>query len=82
MINKLKYLFRQFNISGDPVSYRQIPVGHINTTFHVILDNDGAFSGYVVQMINSEVFSDPEGLMRNFEDLSCRAALLHNARGS
>ena len=55
-------LASSFRIPSTPVSYEENKTGHINSTFFITCA-DG--SRYVLQKINTSVFKDPEGLMRN-----------------
>ena len=51
----IKDALDNFGISGEPVNYGD---GHINSTYNVD-DN------YIVQKLNTEVFTNPEGVMDN-----------------
>lgn len=55
-------LASSFRIPSAPVSYKENRTGHINSTYFITCA-DG--SRYVMQKINTSVFKDPEGLMRN-----------------
>lgn len=61
MKDKLATILEQFNISGDICDAHRIPGGLINETYYARTDR----GEYVIQKINSEVFSDPEGIMSN-----------------
>lgn len=52
----------EFDIGSHPVSLVECKVGHINSTYFVDCD-DG--ERYVLQMINTSVFKDPDILMDN-----------------
>ena len=51
-----------FDLPAKPVSFKECRVGHINSTYFIDCE-DG--SRYVLQRINTAVFRNPEGLMRN-----------------
>ncbi len=55
----------QFAIDGTYTGFERINNGHINSTYTLIFDKDGKSKKYVLQMINTEVFKNPEGLMDN-----------------
>ncbi|MDR1531487.1 MAG: aminoglycoside phosphotransferase family protein [Clostridiales bacterium] len=54
----------EFQISGRPLSCESYGNGHINETY---LLKDSNNSKYILQKINTNVFRDPESLMRNVE---------------
>jgi Ser/Thr protein kinase RdoA (MazF antagonist) len=51
-----------FELSSAPSSYRECSEGHINGTYFIYCENG---ERYVLQRINTSVFKDPDGLMRN-----------------
>ena len=51
-----------FALSGAPVSSESYGSGHINGTQLVTCDNGAR---YILQHINTNVFREPEALMRN-----------------
>ncbi len=55
----------RFAINGTYTGFERINNGHINSTYTVIFDQDGKSKKYVLQMINTEVFKNVEGLMDN-----------------
>lgn len=57
-----KVALAAFLPEGDPSSLRPLGEGLINTTFRAETP-DG--KGYVLQRVNTKVFPDPEGVMRN-----------------
>ncbi len=52
----------EFRLASAPVSYRECTDGHINGTYFIYTEGS---ERYVLQKINTSVFKDPEGLMRN-----------------
>lgn len=56
-------IFSRFAVDATPVAYEQCNIGHINGTYFVTCDNG---KKYVLQKINTHVFTDPESLMHNF----------------
>lgn len=58
-------LSEHFAVEGNPVEVAECNNGHINHTFFVTLNNDGEKSRYVLQRINTSIFTDYRGLMNN-----------------
>ncbi|MCR5323842.1 MAG: aminoglycoside phosphotransferase family protein [Lachnospiraceae bacterium] len=54
-----------FGLPGRIISCEKYGNGHINDTFLVITEKDGAEKRYILQRMNTDVFKDPEMLMRN-----------------
>ena len=52
MINKAKELMSQFLVQGNVVDVESYGNGHINTTLHVTVDDNGALREYILQKIN------------------------------
>ena len=69
-IEKLAYILKQFRIEGDILVWRWIPTGHINTAYYVALYNGKEMYQFLVQRVNTYVFRDPVGMMRNIELLT------------
>lgn len=64
---KLITICRRFRIGGEPVFFRPVPSGHINSAFHAAFDDGRETRQYLVQRINHYVFRDPVGMMRNID---------------
>jgi Ser/Thr protein kinase RdoA (MazF antagonist) len=58
---------RHFQIHGDFLSAEPYGSGHINDTYRVAFDQDGARARYVLQRINHSVFKNPAALMENIQ---------------
>lgn len=67
---KLSYICSQFRIPGEILVYRWIPSGHINTAYYVAVYNGKEMYQLLVQRINTYVFRDPVGMMRNIERIT------------
>ena len=61
----IKEVCRQFSISGVLTKYEKINNGHINSTYNLIFDENGKTVKYVLQMVNTNVFKNPDHLMSN-----------------
>ena len=70
MKDKLQYICLQFRIPGEILVYRWIPSGHINTAYYVAVYNGKEITQLLIQKINTYVFRDPIGMMRNIELLT------------
>ena len=67
---KLAYICRQFRIPGEILVYRWIPSGHINRAYYVAVYDGKEIYQLLVQRINTYVFRDPVGMMRNIERIT------------
>lgn len=67
MDEKLQKILGRYDLGGNVVSCTQFGNGHINWTYKVETDRGTSF---ILQRINTYVFRDPEGLMRNIELLT------------
>ena len=67
---KLSYICSLFRIEGEILVYRWIPSGHINTAYYVAVYNGKEVTQLLVQKINTYVFRDPVGMMRNIERIT------------
>ncbi len=67
---KLTSICRQFRIDGDILVYRWIHAGHINTAYYVAVYNGKEVTQLLVQKINTYVFREPVGMMRNIERIT------------
>ena len=60
-----------FAIEGEFVTGKEIPSGHINTTYKATYrKSDGTEDSYILQRINDYVFKDPKAVMRNVEKVT------------
>lgn len=67
----MREIIEAFGLQGNPVSCERYGHGHINETYLLHTDQPHA---YILQKLNTRVFPDPEGLMRN---LSAVTGFLH-----
>ena len=67
---KLAYICSQFRIEGEILVYRWIPAGHINTAYYVAVYNGKEIYQLLIQRVNTYVFRDPVGMMKNIELLT------------
>ncbi len=58
-------IFERFSLNGTFTGYEKINSGHINSTYTLIFEENGKVAKYVLQMINTDVFKNPDGLMDN-----------------
>ncbi|MCQ2413439.1 MAG: aminoglycoside phosphotransferase family protein [Clostridia bacterium] len=59
---EFKDILSKFKLPAEPVSTEPFGAGHINRTF-LVTTKKGRF---ILQKINTEVFRDPDGLMKNY----------------
>ena len=62
MINKLKFVFSQFNITSNFKGYKELASGHINDTY---LIETSKKPSVILQRINHTVFKDVPSLISN-----------------
>lgn len=67
MYEKLSEIGRLFGISGQLVSFDAPIGGKINGTYRVVYQNNDGVRQYIIQSINTSVFTRPEEMMRNIE---------------
>lgn len=61
----LEEIIEKFNLSGEYVGYRTSNDGHINNTFVLSFNQDKDKKSYLIQLINTNVFKNPDELMEN-----------------
>jgi len=65
MKEKLTTIGKAFRIPGEILSFNAIKSGNINTTYKV--DYSSPDKSYVFQIVNTYVFKDPVGIMKNID---------------
>ena len=68
--NKLSYICKQFRIPGEILVYRPITTGHINTAYYAAVYDGKEIYQLLIQRVNTYVFRDPVGMMRNIERIT------------
>ena len=61
----LEKICQIFSLDGEFIEYKRNTNGHINSTYILTFNENGEIKKYVLQMISTEIFKDPEGLMNN-----------------
>lgn len=69
-IEKLQKICEAFRIPGKMISFEQLKSGHINVTYKVECDHQGAIKPYLVQKINGYVFRYPVEMMDNIHNVT------------
>lgn len=71
-------IYKNFAIDGTYVACNRYGEGHINDTFKLTVDEGGKKVNYILQRINSRLFSDVDKLMRNIELVTsfCRQSVI------
>lgn len=59
-----------FDIAGEFLRYELVTDGHINTTYRVYFLRGGAEKDYILQRVNTYVFKDPVGVMKNISSVT------------
>ncbi len=67
----IEEIINNFNIEGKIIKIEENTSGNINSTYAVTMElEDGSFKKYLVQKINTNVFSEPYKLMKNIENIT------------
>ena len=64
-INTVNELLNAFTFEGEMQNIRRIDDGHINNTFVFEFNDNGKINRYLVQELNTSVFTKPVELMDN-----------------
>ena len=67
---QIKDAVNHFQFNGTPTNYERYGSGHINDTFKVTATKEGATTDYIVQRINTDIFTDPDMLMNNIKSVT------------
>ena len=67
---KLSYICSQFRVKGDILVYRWIPSGHINEAYYAAVYDGKEIYQLLIQRVNTYVFRDPVGMMRNIDRIT------------
>ena len=70
LCEKKNEALESFKTEGSCTYCEKYGNGHINDTFLVKCDKDGAEIRYILQRMNREVFKEPELLMKNIEQVT------------
>ncbi len=63
-------IIKNFDIRGDIKELNSINIGIINTTYVVKTDDKGNINKYLLQKINTSIFTEPFKLMKNIENVT------------
>lgn len=64
-ISQATDIISKFDIEGTLISANEFGEGHINTTYEVYMEENGKKIRYVMQKINTNIFTNPERLIDN-----------------
>lgn len=67
---EIKRVCERFALKGEYLRYELINSGHINTTYRVYFFRDGEEKDYILQKVNTFVFQDPVGVMKNISSVT------------
>ena len=77
----IKEIEKAFDIKGEYKEYRLSNDGHINNTYVVDFDEDGKTKSYLLQLINTNVFKNPDELMENIVGVTEYVSKIVEANG-
>ena len=63
--NQIKTVLPRFRFQGNYQSVSEISSGNVNSTFHLIYQDQGKENHYILQRINDYVFKSPRDVMKN-----------------
>lgn len=66
-MEKIRHAASQFRLCSEPTDFTPYGNGHINDTFLLTCEENGAPRRYILQTVNTNVFKKPEQVMRNIE---------------
>ena len=67
---QIKEVCSRFGICGEYRNYEVVNSGHINSTYRVYFMRDGELKDYILQRVNTYVFSDPISVMENISSVT------------
>ena len=67
---QIKEVCSRFGICGEYRNYEVVNSGHINSTYRVYFIRDGELKDYILQRVNTYVFSDPISVMENISSVT------------
>lgn len=67
---ELLNIAKEFDLEGEILSIEPYGNGHINSTFLICCNCQGATHNYILQKINTNVFPNAEGLMSNIQSVT------------
>ncbi|MFL8969067.1 phosphotransferase enzyme family protein [Helcococcus kunzii] len=67
---EIKDIVSKFDLDGDFVSSKSYGSGHINSTFMVEMKHGEELVKYILQKINTKIFTRPAELMENVENVT------------
>lgn len=65
MAYDFKGIISKFNLNGELVSCERYGEGHINETYLAVVNDGGKEVNYILQKINTKLFTEPDKLMNN-----------------
>ena len=61
---------KQFKLEGEIKNIEPYGNGHINTAYLIECDNNGTTTRYVLQKINTNIFTNADRLMNNIQSVT------------
>ncbi len=69
--NKIEKIIRNYDIKGRCIDIEDNHTGNINNTYVISMqEDDGQIRRYIIQKINTAVFTDPNILMHNIDNVT------------
>ena len=70
-----------FSVEGEITHIEECFNGHINRTFFVTSDNGGKTTRYVLQMLNTNIFKNPDEVMENIVNVTTHISKMYSDMG-
>ena len=61
----IETICKVFSLKGDFEGYKQNTNGHVNSTYILKFNDNNETKKYILQMISTDIFKNPDGLMKN-----------------
>lgn len=68
--NNLLEMAKKFKVSGNPIDVEILESGHINKTYKIIYDDFGKSKEYILQYVNTDIFTNLQELMSNIKNIT------------
>ena len=70
LFNELSVVLQNFDIKGELISAEPYGEGHINRTYLAVYSEGGNQKRYILQKINTAIFTEPVALMENIDKVT------------
>lgn len=68
--NDIRLSAEHFDVEGEIINIEECHNGHINRTYFLTYEHEGARRRYVMQMVNTDIFKKPDEVMENIVNVT------------